>query len=190
MEDLISDINCTKMKNLLSFLFFVAVVVTNSCQTETIFIKPKAPILPPKTQSGENTFGCFVNGKMFIPRGGWLGSEFSNHCQDNFFSLSISDDKNTEAVSIQLAFAPIYDTSVTISNYDSTNNKFMIFSVSYDYYRQHAYPINQYTGHMSITKRDTINHIISGTFWFDAIDTTNNKVIQVRDGRFDLKTGY
>ena len=37
-----------------------------------------------------------------------------------------------------------------------------------------------------ITKLDTINKIISGTFAFDAVNSTGKKV-EIRDGRFDVK---
>lgn len=42
------------------------------------------------------------------------------------------------------------------------------------------------TGEMKITRLDEINRIVSGTFWFDAINSSGVKV-QVREGRFDMK---
>ena len=41
-------------------------------------------------------------------------------------------------------------------------------------------------GELRISKLDPINKIISGTFWFDAIDTISNSIVQIREGRFDL----
>lgn len=41
-------------------------------------------------------------------------------------------------------------------------------------------------GELWIKKLDTINQIISGTFWFDAINTNGQKV-EVREGRFDVR---
>jgi len=43
------------------------------------------------------------------------------------------------------------------------------------------------TGQVTIKKFDEINQIISGTFWFDAKDTTTGKIVQIRNGRFDLQ---
>ena len=40
-------------------------------------------------------------------------------------------------------------------------------------------------GELIITRLDTINKIISGTFWFNLLNSKNEKV-EVRDGRFDL----
>ncbi len=44
----------------------------------------------------------------------------------------------------------------------------------------------QYTGELFIKKLDTVNQIVSGTFWFDAINSNGQKV-EVREGRFDVR---
>lgn len=41
-----------------------------------------------------------------------------------------------------------------------------------------------HTGKLTITKLDTVNHIVSGTFWFDILDYQGN-LHQIREGRFD-----
>lgn len=40
-------------------------------------------------------------------------------------------------------------------------------------------------GELVITRLDTLNNIISGTFWFDLHNSDNEKV-EIRNGRFDL----
>ena len=40
-------------------------------------------------------------------------------------------------------------------------------------------------GELIITKFDDVNQIMSGTFWFDAINKDGVKV-EVREGRFDV----
>lgn len=42
------------------------------------------------------------------------------------------------------------------------------------------------TGELKIIKLDPANSIISGTFWFDAENTTGEKV-EIRQGRFDWR---
>ncbi|MCC6684853.1 MAG: hypothetical protein IT247_07275, partial [Bacteroidia bacterium] len=44
-----------------------------------------------------------------------------------------------------------------------------------------------YTGQLNITRFDTINSILSGTFWFDARDKTTGEVVHITEGRFDNK---
>ncbi len=40
------------------------------------------------------------------------------------------------------------------------------------------------TGELKITRVDLANSIISGTFWFDAINTAG-ETVEIRQGRFD-----
>lgn len=40
-------------------------------------------------------------------------------------------------------------------------------------------------GELKMTKFDEINRIVSGTFWFDAVNN-NGEQVQVREGRFDV----
>lgn len=43
---------------------------------------------------------------------------------------------------------------------------------------------NTYSDELTITRVDTYNSIISGTFWFDAINE-QGQIVEIRDGRFD-----
>jgi hypothetical protein len=43
-----------------------------------------------------------------------------------------------------------------------------------------------YKGELWIKKYDSVNHIVSGTFWFDAVNSLGEKV-EVREGRFDMR---
>jgi hypothetical protein len=47
------------------------------------------------------------------------------------------------------------------------------------------YTSDTVTGELKITKLDSQQNIISGTFWYDAVNVNNEKV-QVREGRFDM----
>ena len=44
----------------------------------------------------------------------------------------------------------------------------------------------QVVGEMTITKLDFENNIVSGTFWFDAIND-EGEIVEVREGRFDMQ---
>ena len=174
-----------------TFSVFLVSVLFASCMIDFTTSPRKPDELPPKTQTGANTIGCLLNGKVFLPRSGGMAIGLTNSCGGNLFSVGISDYFNTEANAIQMALYPLLDTAYLISNYDSSSSNNMNFKVvnysGHNGIQFYCYPVNQYSGHLSFSKRDTVNHILSGTFWFDAIDTTNNTVVQVRDGRFDLR---
>jgi hypothetical protein len=69
------------------------------------------------------------------------------------------------------------------------------FSAGYAYYvKRKLTPLDEWitssttTGSVTITKVDAANHIVSGTFQFNAASIYNpSQVLSVTDGRFDLK---
>ena len=56
----------------------------------------------------------------------------------------------------------------------------------YSYATNHNYTSTTNFGELTITKLDEVNHIVSGTFWFDVQDT-NGVIHQIRDGSFDMQ---
>lgn len=48
------------------------------------------------------------------------------------------------------------------------------------------YTSESHTGQITITKLDTENQIVSGTFFYDILDSQGN-VRTISDGRFDMK---
>jgi len=177
------------MKNaFLGFLLISIGLLSSQC-------KPKEPNpndqLPPITQTGANTFGCKVNGKVWIPAG--KPSTF----QSNLFvlydegyggNLDIrtyrGDGNNGDYLSLN-GF-DIYGESTFMIN--NTNPELLrqkisfinsICSYNYDetFYRN---------GYITISKLDRQKGIISGTF-----ECTMKKegcdTLKITEGRFDLK---
>ncbi len=77
------------------------VLLSSSCRKP----KPVNPVdqLPPETQAGANTFGCLIDGKVFIPKGNPLGGlikkasyQFLNG--GYYFGISGIDKSNPEDV--------------------------------------------------------------------------------------------
>ncbi len=155
--------------------------------------------LPPETQTGANTFGCLIDGKAWIPNGGgWSGVPpiYTGGIENKFLVISAvasnSEDKYTLSVCINdyktlgvktLKFdTPKYPSSLSPKNYG-------------EYVKRGDTPINSFSytttsvvgGTATITKFDEINGIISGTFEFDVIDNTTQKIISIKAGRFDVK---
>jgi len=165
-----------------------------SCKKE----KEKDPLsqLPPETQTGANTFGCLVNGKVFTPGGvpGWAGSELSAYYQwvDDryYFVLGARNDKGVGnravgvyADSIRLREGTKYQFSIRENGNASARYYYSDNSVSTTYFTDG----NVYTGELWIKRLDTVKLIVSGTFWFDAVNSKGEKV-EIREGRFDM--GY
>jgi hypothetical protein len=163
--------------------FIFLVILLGSCKKDppaAINPQPNAPLqLPPATQVGNNTFGCILNGKVWLP---WNGTNPPTQVTYINHKLAITAwNMRTYGGGIfYLSCSNITkDTSIVISN-DNANNQNQLFAY-YNYV-----PVHGCQGLFTLSRFDTINHIYSGTFSFDAIDTAYAETIHVTSGRFDL----
>ena len=177
----------------LSIVFFFLLLTASGCRRKNL-----APIdkLPPETQTGANTFGCLVNGEAFLPKGDPFGGpikkaqyQFLNGKQGFGISAKRSGSDMVKDVAIsgdsfKLA-AGIYDLTEHNRNgrLSGSYAEYKLATVTVDDY----YTNNIQRGQLIITKFDTMEQIVSGTFWFDAKNAAG-QIVQVRSGRFDL--GY
>jgi hypothetical protein len=158
--------------------------------------KTKAPEpedqLPPATQTGANTFGCLVNGKVYIPRGS-DGTSKPN-LRKNY---EIFNSKPQLTVITYRVFNSQFDGEIgfgidsifTVGNYlsTSTRNKTGIGGPFFNNCGISGFDTTTYrNGIYTITKLDLTNGIISGTFNC-TIKPNNCDTIKITDGRFDLK---
>ncbi|MDP3667216.1 MAG: DUF6252 family protein [Sediminibacterium sp.] len=185
-----------------SFLIIAAsfVLLSSSCRKN----KPVNPIdqLPPETQTGANTFGCLVDGEVFKPGGASLtGGSLSCNYQylgtgpsgGYFFRLAaISRNNNSgESKSIGLFTDSLKILQGGEYKFIAPRIKESAYAL-YGYTKDNPITIDDYetnnlnTGKLQIKKLDTINQIVSGTFWFDAVNANGQKV-QIREGRFDVR---
>ncbi|MEO8786064.1 MAG: hypothetical protein ABI378_03285 [Chitinophagaceae bacterium] len=116
--------------------------------------------------AGYETLQCnyqLVNGALYFTL---AGRDFNNHRFIYF---------NLDTVLIKA------DSIYQLDDYNTKQNSGRYNSDVMYYIKGPAY-----RGEFNVKYFDSLKQIISGTFWFDAVDTATNKVIQVRDGRFDV----
>lgn len=177
------------MKNILAGLSFL--VLITAC-------KKKIDELPEPTQTGANTFGAKVDGSFFVPQG--FGAFPANNILEAHWGTdrdlyinarnfaSSPNEKEFELYIKSVRTPGVYPLNTTTSGYPSRAG-------SYGYYvKRNITPQNewitssQYTGSITITKVDTINQVVAGTFEFNAINLYNTpQAISVTEGRFDIK---
>lgn len=170
------------MKKVLISMFWMLLICASSCKKDK---------LPKATQAGENTFGCKIDGKIFLPSesAGLFGSapvSVYNYPYSGFTLLGKyygdRSDKTPQNVIIELPYLQ------STGTYPLTTYGYGLYELDYAFgpmYRTNANP--SYTGTVNITRCDTLNQIYSGTFSFMAIDTVTGKTVKVTDGRFDVK---
>ena len=150
--------------------------------------------LPPATQEGKGTFGCLVNGLLFTPKGSPFGGPIQQSYYQfvngvNYFLVSGTNNSNSSKVySIKIRSEDvILQTGMTIPLIEGEKGK-----ASGLYWVGEVASTNEYKtdghnkGELKITRFDEANQIVSGTFWFDAVNDKGVKV-EVREGRFDMR---
>ena len=149
--------------------------------------------LPQETQTGANTVGCLVNGQVFLPHDQGLNYGINCFYQfiDNefYFNITCTDFRGTipKGVTVQTRKINLQINQIYILNKNIINNgDFDGCGGNYDIGSNNRFFTNTIkTGELKITRLDLSNSIISGTFWFDAINSTG-ETVEVRQGRFDM----
>lgn len=173
------------MRNLI--LLFTTTIFLSCCKNDDGKLVGEIDKLPQATQTGANTVGCLLDGKAFLP-GDFLNA---TNCfyqlvdGEYYFALAFSNrDSQNNILGIDLGTNTkqiFQGDTYQLLEYLPSNA-----SASYIYGLIENSTNNINTGELTITKLDEINHIVSGTFWFDILDSQGN-LHQIREGRFDFQ---
>jgi hypothetical protein len=144
------------------------------------------PQLPPETQTGAGTFGCKINGQI----------DTANYA-DNFGAYAVYQYIDNRGYFTQVVGLKKHKWYIFLKADSLKLNQNQYYNF-HNYYKNGAvkavcifggstfFTDSLLEGELYISKLDSVNQIISGTFWFDAIDTVTGEKVEVRDGRFDL----
>jgi hypothetical protein len=182
-----------------SLILFLLIFSIYGCKKE----KHLSPIeqLPPATDTGANTFGCLVNGEAVVIHHlvGDLSPAFG--CQYQLIYPTVSgytlnvhatdevDGCHFKSVGVYLDSVQlgenIYILNTDIEKHGNRGlvniangcppSPFLIYWTD-----------STITGQLSITHFDQQKQIVSGTFYFDAVETSSGDTVHVTDGRFDM----
>jgi len=138
-------------------------------------------VFPETTQSGQKIFVCKVNGKEWIPTKGNAINGLSIGCyKGSFYIHAQRVEKNTTTQYIYLRKANTRtEGSYSFHNSETDQANYTYLENSCNYRRQAIE-----NGHLTITRLDTINGIVSGRFDF-IVKQKNCPDIEVTDGYFD-----
>jgi hypothetical protein len=157
--------------------------------------EPKLLELPPATTTGNNKFGCKLNGEIFVPNGNWAYRSFNGPfygIEKGSFSMvarNLYDFENYLEIDLRIpdgifetgiyenfAFSDDHgifeDGDTLINGVETSLNRFYITDTTM--YRK-----------FEITRLDLTNHIVSGLFDFTVVHPKTQKRISVTEGRFD-----
>ena len=150
-------------------------------------------LLPPVTQTGANTFGCLVNGKVYIPKGysgtGTPNPKISLEFFNGKLILGIVTNQLENGNSVGFVDIYFFDSVLSpgIYNYPDKMN----FSIGWSKVINNCFtPAGDTTvkkwGDAVITKFDNANKIVSGNFNCKFKTQTCDTVF-ITNGRFDFK---
>lgn len=179
-----------------NYFLFLFIALLTACKKHTA--TPAVDQLPPETQKGANTFGCLVNGKVFKPGGlsltPTLQCYYENLYGTNnpgyFFGLDAIDHSNPQ----NYPYIGIFADSIKIKNLGviPLTRRHVNGEAFGDYGKYitrinptHYITNNIFRGELNIKKIDSIQQIIAGTFWFNAVSEKGDTV-KITDGRFDM----
>ncbi|NGZ89033.1 DUF6252 family protein [Psychroflexus maritimus] len=137
--------------------------------------------------------GCLVDGKVFLPKHEGINPTVVVNYQffegDYYFSLSFKDQRGVGVKSIHIGVLKINLEAGQVyvlnkNNHD--NGNFTGGGGSYNLSNSYNFYTNtNNTGELTITRLDLSSSIISGTFWFDAVNE-EGEIVEIREGRFDV----
>lgn len=175
-----------KQNNYIILCSFIVLVLSSfsSCEKEDF------SVLPAETQSGKNTFGCYLNGEMYF--GGYYPVTGAH-------ALSAEYMRYTKKLIIN-SYGKINEKAAGIFYFEIDSpleNKQLLINLGYYLPENSNLSFFQYSvvnnGEIYLTRLDTVNKTLSGRFRFTgkssdaSFNFDGNDSINITEGRFDLK---
>ena len=190
-------------------LFAAALFILISCAKDDPTPEEQGFSLPPETQTGANTFGVTINGKVYIPRDPtgfstmpqgkglrFLGDHIF-YGPDIYNEIKIVDGASSTGFNMTIHIYNLQqngsgDYILSQSNFqdniDSIDANHIFFKIWDNNINNYAYYGSlQNQGQIIIKRYDFSSRIVSGTFNGKFVRYDNpNEFIQINDGRFDI----
>ena len=183
------------MKRTYSLIFILSLSILLFTSLKCRKDKNEAPdTLPPITQTGANTFGCKVDGKIWVP---YAKCGFGNNPCGELIVDIFKISQNQVPVGINIGPGKFENNLLSYFTISSPTNIGIygigdkIDSVEIKYIKPGSIEYFEIPGtgpanYFVITKLDTVNKIISGLFEATLYRSFTDSV-KITDGRFDLK---
>jgi hypothetical protein len=187
-------------------LLFTLLLTHISCgdDDDDIFI----PILPAITQTGENTFGCYIDGNLLTPRDGtgtfnspdrgmrFLGSGTGPNYDYN--EIQIRDFKSNTGGIVKIHLIDLHQNGegtfmINESNCEDGIDAIDNINITCRWLDEVTQTYKWYcsienAGTLIITRYDFANRIVSGTFSCTVQNRDDaSDIIEITEGRFDMK---
>lgn len=180
-----------RMLTFLSMTFIIA-----SCKKHIVKPQDQLSLLPPTTQTGANTFGCLINGQAFVPKnlsileGARLQCNYILTGGGHYFTVGCANENSDGSVTDVILYTDSLTVSqgqtLTLSDFNKQGMASGSYAIGSAANIPNYYTNNSHGGQLYISHLDSIKQIISGTFYFKAINSKGD-TINVTNGRFDMQ---
>jgi hypothetical protein len=140
--------------------------------------------LPPATTTGEGTFGCLVNGEPFVDNSGAFNCFYQVVDGEYYFGITATVDRS-DYVQIDIGSLKKEILTNTILELKEREVGNFYAWLSFDCICPQGKTNSVLPGSLIITKLDSLNNIVSGTFEFTVKDPNTGTVYEITEGRFD-----
>ncbi len=174
-------------------LLYSALLLLTQCSKCKNDPNPADPAgqLPPATQTGANTFGCLVDGKVWTPYGNNSYSNYTVSYDPNYRkgTLNVSAYRYVDKGANDYQTIGFFSDSLRrVGSYPLTilGHQEAVFIDNVTGCKFQSRDIYYRRGILTITRLDQQAGIVSGTFWFTLYKPGCDSV-RVTNGRFDKK---
>ena len=170
-------------------LILSLILLSSSCKKHAVKPVDELSKLPAATQTGANTFGCLINGKAFVPQNRSILQGPSIQCNyiytaGGYHFTAAADNKNQGIIVGTDSLAIAEGQTLTFKTF-TPGNADASYTLYYIIGENQYVTNNTVSGRLTITKLDPVKQIVSGTFYFDAVNG-NGETVKITNGRFDM----
>ena len=168
-------------------IWLLAFVGLLSCKDDEV-------LLPKATTEGLNTFGCKLNGEVWLPRKGFglinnppiIEAYYTKVKEVKSFNMVFLQGVNEKEIRL------VTNELLKIGKYQFLKNspffpEEYLTSYSGNYVDDKYVLFSSATNELTITKIDTVQGIVSGSFQVDLKGLKNGEIIKLTEGIFDIK---
>ncbi len=153
--------------------------------------KDPGPQLPAETTTGAMTFGCKIDGRVFVPRDEFsktgLFAQYVNLGTGRgggyFLDIPAIDWKSSNSELVSITTDSLLVEEGKTYPFQERKGSARAFTASNATYTKR----DQDPGELTITRFDRTQGIISGRFHFVGTDPSTGNQVRVTDGRFDVR---
>lgn len=145
------------------------------------------PQLPPITMEGKNTFGCRVNGEIWIPEAPFslYDSKLDSYYNSDIGGLNIAATREVPESNVFQSVTISGEDIFEAGDFEYNNTQYKDFDATFCI--NFRFLLDTTLGDkLKILYLNTENRIISGTFEFTAVNDECDPVV-ITDGRFDVQ---